>query len=82
MEIENQEDISEEASHRLNDLCKMLHELEELFKDGEEVCVDSMTSIETARTNVSVLLDSLLWLSTSLSGSNSSSCLSCLRLRW
>lgn len=37
VEIENQEDISEESSHRLNDLCKMLHELESLFQDGEEV---------------------------------------------
>lgn len=37
VEIENQEDISEEASHRLNDLCKMLHDLEELFMEGEEV---------------------------------------------
>lgn len=37
MEIENQEDISEESSHRLNDLCKMLHELESLFMDDEEV---------------------------------------------
>ena len=31
VEIENQEDISEESSLRLNDLCKMLHELESLF---------------------------------------------------
>lgn len=31
VEIENQEDISEEASHRLNDLCKMLHTVEDLF---------------------------------------------------
>lgn len=37
VEIENQEDISEEASHRLNDLCKMMHELEGLFMEGEEV---------------------------------------------
>ena len=35
--IENQEDISEEASLRLNDLCKLLREVEDLFKDGEEV---------------------------------------------
>ena len=35
--IENQEDISEGASLRLNDLCKMLHDLENLFMDGEEV---------------------------------------------
>lgn len=36
VEIENQEDISEEASHRLNDLCKMLHEVEGLFVDEEK----------------------------------------------
>lgn len=33
VEIENQEDISEVASHRLNELCKMMHDLEGLFID-------------------------------------------------
>ena len=37
VDIENQEDISEEASHRLNELCQMLHDAEKLFMDGEEV---------------------------------------------
>lgn len=37
VDIENQEDISEEASHRLMDLCKMLHDVENLFLDDEEV---------------------------------------------
>lgn len=35
-EIEDQTDISEAESVRLNKLCKMLHELESLF-DGSEV---------------------------------------------
>merc|ERR1711939_1136469 len=41
IEIENQEDISEESSLRLNDLCKILHELEGLFvgSEGEESSV-------------------------------------------
>lgn len=35
-EIEDQTDISEAESVRLNKLCKMLHELESLF-DGSDV---------------------------------------------
>jgi len=34
-EIEDQTDISEEESIRLNRLCKMLHELESLFEGSE-----------------------------------------------
>jgi hypothetical protein len=37
VDIENQEDISEEASHRLMDLCNMLHDVENLFMDEDEV---------------------------------------------
>lgn len=37
VDIENQQDISEEASHRLNELCQMLHDVEKLFMDGEDV---------------------------------------------
>lgn len=36
-EIEDQDDISEEDSKRLNRLCKMLHGLDALFVDGESV---------------------------------------------
>ena len=36
-EIEGQEDIAETESHRLNELCKLLHGLEALFKQGETV---------------------------------------------
>jgi hypothetical protein len=35
-EIEEQSDISEEESIRLNQLCKILHGLEDLFMVGEE----------------------------------------------
>ncbi|GAA5945607.1 hypothetical protein JCM1841_003914, partial [Sporobolomyces salmonicolor] len=38
-EIEDQTDISEEESIRLNKLCKMLHELEGLFEGGEQTSV-------------------------------------------
>ncbi|GAA5901340.1 hypothetical protein JCM5296_006764 [Sporobolomyces johnsonii] len=38
-EIEDQTDISEEESIRLNKLCKMLHELESLFEGGEQTSV-------------------------------------------
>ena len=37
VDIENREDISEEASHRLNELCQMLHDVEKLFMEDEEV---------------------------------------------
>jgi hypothetical protein len=36
-EIEEQDDISEEDSKRLNQLCKLLHGLDALFLDGETV---------------------------------------------
>lgn len=41
-EIEEQTDISEDESIRLNKLCKMLHNLESLF-DGSEVRRDSLS---------------------------------------
>jgi hypothetical protein len=83
VEIENQEDISEEASHRLNDLCKMLHDLEELFRDGEDVsliilvhhdCSDQAHDCSHGRS-----LQSLYMF---LYGSNSSSCRSCSKPPW
>lgn len=37
LDIEDQEDISEEASRRLGELCTMLHELEDLFIVAGEV---------------------------------------------
>lgn len=43
VEIENQEDISEESSLRLNDLCKMLHELESLFVE-ESATLDDVST--------------------------------------
>ena len=46
--VENQEDISEEASMRLNDLCKMLHELENLFMEDTQVMPSAITAITSA----------------------------------
>lgn len=81
VEIENQEDISEEASHRLNDLCKMLHELEGLFMDGEEVCSLFWCS-DKAFAEPTFIVRSLPLRCTCQSGLNSSSCLSCLKPPW
>lgn len=38
-DIENQNDISEEESTKLNIFCKRMHDLEEVFKENEEVII-------------------------------------------
>lgn len=75
-EIEDQEDISEEESIRLNKLCKSLHELETLFV-GDNGSVRLCTALPTLLTSSSRRSDVRC-----RSGSNSSSSLSCSRPRW
>lgn len=84
VEIENQEDISEESSHRLNDLCKMLHELETLFMDGEQVSASPIYAHKHASRPdpLHFVLCSRLLLYMYPSGLSSNSCRNCLKRLW
>lgn len=62
-EIEDQDDISEEDSKRLNRLCKMLHGLESLFLDGGTVRRNSASFARSclSRAQSTVALHVPLW---------------------
>lgn len=81
VDIENQEDISEEASLRLNELCKMLHELERLFTEGDEVRAE-LRGRKACTDMLAMNSHSRAWRCMCLCGSSSSFFPSCSRRPW